>query len=346
MARKATPKLSIAADEWCAVSARRSTSRTLHYDYRSLLRRFTLRVGDVRIGSVTPEHVEDFFYGPGGSLTASCQRPTLAKHRTTMKRFFDWCHRKRYCALDGEAMMADIRKGGGNNKRNRYRMTRAEIRHLMEHASNPRDRALTAFIANTGVRISEALAMKVRDVSFPKGELYVTLIKTNEEETLPISSDLEEELRSWLTFYTESVGKLERDFYLFPAYHRNRWLNGGTAAPRHFNPTARITTAQRIIKGMAGRAGIELEPGDAWHTIRRSFARIVFNDASEAGHDTALRITQAALNHASVKTTERYLGLEVERERYSLMMKGKPFLTADVDASKIVALDERRAGRG
>jgi integrase len=347
MSRKVTPKLSIATEEWTAVAVRRSTSNTIHYDYRSLLRRFTKRVGDLNMSSVKPEHVEDFFYGPGKTaLVASCGLATQAKHRTTLKRFFDWCHRKGYCALDGEAMMSDIRKGGGNNKRNRYRMTRGQIRALMEAASNPRDRALTAFVANTGVRISEALAMTVRDVSFPKGELYVKLIKTNEEETLPLSLDLEEELRAYMTFYAESVGPLKRHFFLFPAYHKNRFLNGGTVAPRNLNPTARITTSQRIIKGMAQRAGIELEPGDAWHTIRRSFARIVFDDASEAGHDTALRIAQAALNHASVKTTERYLGLEVERERYSAMMKGRRFLTADIDPGKIVTLEERRVSRG
>jgi integrase len=325
---------------------RKSTSETIHYDYRSLLTRFTARVNDCQVGSLGAEHVEDFFYGPGKSLTASCGRSTMVKHRGVMKRFFDYCHRRGWSRFSGEAMVAEIEKKGGRTNRNRYRMTRPELRRLLDCAENPRDRALTAFVANTGVRISEALAMTVRDVSLPKGELYVKLIKTNEEETLPLSLDLDRELRDWLIFYGDAVGKLDRHYRLFPAYHKNRFVKGGGRTPRNLNPSAKVTNPRLIIQGMAERAEIELEPGDGWHTVRRSFGRIVFDDASEAGHDTALRITQAALNHKRVETTEWYLGLDVERARYAQMMKGKPFLTADVDPGKIVPLDERRAGRG
>jgi integrase len=338
--------MSDAAAEWVALVTRRSTSKTLHYDYRSLLSRFAIRVNDCHTGSLTPAHVEDFFYGPGRSLSATCGQTTRVKHRSVMKRFFDWCHRRGYVALDGLAMVADIDKKGGRANRNRYRMTAPELVRLLDSADNPRDRALTAFVANTGVRISEALAMSVRDVSLPKGELYVKLIKTNEEVTLPVTLDLEGELQTWLRFYTEALGGLQPNFRLFPAYHRNRFVKGGGREPRNLNPTAEITNPRLVIQSMADRAGVELEPGDGWHTVRRSVARIVYEAAREHGHDDALRITQAALNHKRVETTEHYLGLDIERQRYADMMKGKPFLTAGIEPGKIVSLDDRRAARG
>jgi integrase len=228
-------------------------------------------------------------------------------------------------------------------------MTRAELRQLLNAADFPRDRALIAFIANTGLRISEAVEMRVRDVAFNKGELYVYLPKTKEEVTIPLSLDLERELRAWLTHYTEAVGDLKRTHYLFPVCLRHTFMPGHAQQPyqeRRLNPEGRLGHPHVIIKDVAVKAGIELDPGDAWHTLRRSFARILYEDAREHGHDNALRIVQAALNHKEVSTTERYLGLDIERQRYADMIKGKPFLTADEESGKIIPLDERRAGRG
>ncbi|MEU9975110.1 site-specific integrase [Streptomyces sp. NPDC051014] len=227
-------------------------------------------------------------------------------------------------------------------------MARDEILLLLEAADHPRDRALVAFLANTGLRISEAVHMRVRDVAFNKGELYVYLPKTKEEVTVPLSLDLERELREWLRVYTAEVGVLKRSFYLFPVFEKPRFLHGHAQVPnreRILKPEGWITHPTYIIKDIAVKAGIELDPGDAWHTLRRSFARILYDDCVDQGHDSALRIVQAALNHKEVSTTERYLGLDIERQRYTHMIKGKPFLTANGDGGKIIPLDERRAGR-
>lgn len=345
MPRKQTPTVSVAASEYLAVHAQRSTSKTSHYDFKSLLRRFAARVGNRHVGSLRPEHCEDFFYGPGDSLSATCMHTTLATHKGRLKRFLAYCHRREWLPLSPDVMLEGINPKGRRN-RNRYRMTLPELRRLLEAAEKPRDRALIAFVANTGVRISEAVAMRVGDVSLPRGELFVTLVKTNEETVLPLSLDLERELRAWLTHYAESVGKLERSFTLFPPYYPARFVGPSLTAPRQLNPTARIAQARALLKPIAEKAGIELEPGDGWHTIRRSFARIVYEAARGHGHDDALRITQSALNHSRAETTERYLGLNLERQRYTDMMKGKPFLTADIEPGKVIPLDDRRADRG
>jgi site-specific recombinase XerD len=202
-------------------------------------------------------------------------------------------------------------------------------------------------VACTGVRISEALGMRIRDVSFSKSELYVYLPKTKQEVTYPLASDLEAALRGWMTAYTEQVGKLKSSFYLFPAFHGRKWVQGGGRMPAgQYNPEHGISEPRRILTPIAERAEIELEEGDGWHTVRRSFARILYDDCVSMGHDAALRIVQAALNHASVKTTEHYLGLNLERQQFHRLMKGNAFLTADLDPGKIVPLDERRRASG
>jgi integrase len=324
----------------------RSGSRDARYAYTSLLNRFERSVNDCKTGSVLPHHVEDFFYGPGG-LADTCQRQTLGKYRNDLKQFFAWVHRRGGNPLSADALLDGIPDKSTRVNRNRYRMTRDELRQLLSHAEHPRDAALICFVACTGVRISEAKGMRIGDVSFTKGELYVTIPKTHEEITYPLASDLEAQLRQWQTFYAEQVGRLKRTHYLFPAFKRRTFAEGGGLTPAGLlNPDAEISQPTKVLRPIADRAEIELEEGDGWHTLRRSFARILYDDCVSLGHDAALRIVQAALNHKSVLTTERYLGLDLERQRFHTMVKGKPFLTLGEDAGKIVSLTDRRAGNG
>ncbi|MEU3618870.1 site-specific integrase [Streptomyces sp. NPDC006872] len=346
MPRTVTPKLSFARETFIRQRAAASGSRDVAYAYASLLRRFERSVNDCHTGTIRAHHIEDFWYGPGG-LSDTCKPQTLGKYRNDMKQFLSFMHRREWTKYTPDFLLDGIREKSTRVNRNRYRMTRAELRQLIATASDPRDVALICFVACTGVRISEALYMRIRDVSFSKSELYVYLPKTKQEVTYPLASDLEAALRDWLTAYTGQVGKLKASFYLFPAFHGRRWVTGGGRMPAgQYNPESRITGPNRLLAPIAEGAEIDLQEGDGWHTIRRSFARILYDDCVSSGHDAALRIVQAALNHASVKTTEHYLGLNLERQQFHSIMKGQPFLTADVDPSKIVTLDERRASGG
>jgi integrase len=348
MARQKTPNVSFAVAEYVEMRYAQSQSRPNERSLNSLFRRFAARVGDCHTSTLRAGHIEDFFYGKGG-LHEGAGPTTLANYRVMMKGFLRHCDRREWLSRPVDQLIAGLREKSTQSNRNRYRMTRAELRRLLDAAEFPRDRALIAFVANTGLRISEAIRMRVRDVSFGKGELYVYLVKTKEEVTVPLSLDLERELRSWLTTYTEAVGKLSRTHYLFPVCFRHTFMPGHAQVrnpERVLNPEGMISHPQPIIKEIAALADIELDPGDAWHTIRRSFARILYEDARAHGHDNALRIVQAALNHKEASTTERYLGLDIERQRYADMIRGKLFLTADVEPDKIIPLDERRAARG
>lgn len=349
MPRQATPKLSNAVDLFIERRFNRSKSSQVRYSYVSLLRRFVTYTGDLTVGSLKPAHVEDFFYGPGG-LSETCGRTTLGKYRNDLKQFIDFCHRREWLPLSGAAMVSGVGDRSTRANRDRYRLSPTQMLLLMEHAENPRDRALFAVVANTGIRISEALDLKVRDVNFQRGELYVRLIKLGRQEvTYPITSDLEPELRKWLTAYSKELDQsLERGWFLFPAKHAMRFHKGSHGKPVRpaviWNPTGVIHKPREIIQYMAANAGIELEPGDGWHTIRRSVARVFFDAASEQGHDAALRMTQALLKHRSASTTEVYLGLDLENRRVEEVMKGKPFLTARANLDNVRPL--RAIGEG
>ncbi|MGV9815452.1 tyrosine-type recombinase/integrase [Streptomyces cellulosae] len=346
MARTATPKVSYAGKLY--VEQREAQAGKPLYYLRSFFRRFAAYVDDCHVSSLRAQHLEAFFYGPGG-LSDTCKSTTLANYRAGMRSFLRFCERREWTLRTMEQLTEGLKEKNTQTNRNRYRMTRDEVLLLIEAADYPRDRALIAFLANTGLRISEAVRMRVRDVSFNKGELYVYLPKTKEEVTVPLSLDLERELRRWLTAYAEEVGDVKRSYFLFPVCQKHHFMPGHAQVPRperRLNPEGYISHPTNIIKDVAEKAGIELDPGDAWHTLRRSFARILYDDCVGQGHDNALRIVQAALNHKEVSTTERYLGLNIERQRYAEMMKGRPFLTANEEDGKIIPLDGRRAGNG
>jgi integrase len=218
-------------------------------------------------------------------------------------------------------------------RRAKRRLSEDEILAVIEGADNPRNRALIAFVANTAVRISEALSPTLKDIRLDLGEMYLMIHKIDEEVTFPITEYLDRELRRWLAVYREEAGgKLDGNWRLFPP----RWPNR-TAAPKPgekavplqrggFNVTGQIGDPADIIKRAAENAGVDLGPGDAWHTIRRSSARLVFDKATAHRTGDPMRMTQAFLNHKHMSTTEIYLDIEVERERLNQMLRGKNFL--------------------
>ena len=61
------------------------------------------------------------------------------------------------------------------------------------------------------------------------------------------------------------------------------------------------------------------------HTLRRSGARAYFEQLLEEGsiRDGVLRQIMAMLHHKSVLMTERYLGLDADREKRDVHLRGR-----------------------
>lgn len=333
MARRTTPRISEAVTEFIGQRMRRSDAPNFKRNYRSVLNRLTAFNKDCQVGSLTPAKLEDFFYGPAGLAAGGVLKSTLGAYRNQVKQFLAFCHRRGWHAHTAEFLLSGITEKSTQRRRAKRRLSQDELIAVIEGADNARDRALIAFIANTAVRISEALSPVVDDIRLDLGEMYLMIHKIDEEVTFPITEFLDRELRRWLAVYREEAGgQLQGSWRLFPP----RWPNR-TAAPKPgekavpvqrggFNVTGQIADPADIIKRAAENAGVELGAGDAWHSIRRSAARLVFDEATERRAGDPMRMTQAFLNHKHMSTTEIYLDIEVERERLNRMLRGKDFL--------------------
>ncbi len=252
---------------------------------------------------------------------------TVNKSATRLRGFIAWASRRGWCRGD---LLDGFTKVKADPRRDFLYLSAGELLRVLDETQHPRDRALLAAGMNTGLRASELVAIRLRDIDMEQGEFYAVIQKTNDSDLFPISADLAAEWRRWLTYYTETVGPLAGDMLMFPAkegfrYGQDRKLHQGLVFPHR-----RMTHPEWVLQRALRRLGYSEEQllGEGMHTLRRSVGRLYFDSIRGEGYDFALKETAAFLHHRHTSTTEDYLGISVERDMRNLRLKGKPFLSA------------------
>ena len=154
-------------------------------------------------------------------------------------------------------------------------LSKDEINALLAAADNPKHRLLLELMYSAGLRVSEAVNLKVRDLELHEGIAWVRSGKGSKDRFFNIAEKLKPEL-----------GKLTNDAsadeYVFKG-------NDGALKPR---------AIQMAMQKIALKAGIKKEISP--HTLRHSFATHLL----EAGVD--VRKIQELLGHADLSTTQIY----------------------------------------
>jgi integrase len=356
-----TAALRSAVEEYLDIRQRSGKAdNTMRVD-ETLLPRFVEHLGNPDFDKLSSTHVRDFFYGAGGIMDTHTTRikgqpvreavgpGTHNNYRARLKVFFSFCKASGFTALDNYLTGVDPLP---EPKRRRQQPAPSLLLQLLDQAECAMHRAYLATAVNTACRASEITNMRVGDIDFARSEVFVTVIKTREEDEMPLTADLERELRVWLVEYAELLGRpLREDDYLFPARTGNaiatHYLDEATGervyvrTPFVWHPDRPVQRTEKIVKHALAAVGLPTRY-EGTHTIRRAVARAYFDAlSSDAGYDAALRTVSALLHHSNMATTERYLGLSSERKRRDETMKGRPFLTAMVSQENVVPL--RRA---
>jgi integrase/recombinase XerC len=151
-----------------------------------------------------------------------------------------------------------------------------------------RDAAVMALLYGSGLRISEALGLKRRDVPLPgKGDVLVVTGKGNKTRMVPV-------LQNVLTLVEEYVAMcphpLPPDGPIFVG------ARGGALSPRIIQ-----LTMERL------RGALGLPDSATPHALRHSFATHLLTRGGD------LRAIQELLGHASLSTTQIYTGIDSER---------------------------------
>jgi len=150
-------------------------------------------------------------------------------------------------------------------------------RYLTGH----RNRMLLRLMLDTGLRLSEAINLRWRDIDLNSGKVMVRQGKGAKDRTLWTGEENLAALVAWRERQLAACSGAPENVFTTKG--------GGPLAPRY---------VQRMVKRYAAKAGIEKDVHP--HTLRHSFATDLYRET------TNLRLTQKALGHASVATTQVY----------------------------------------
>lgn len=151
-----------------------------------------------------------------------------------------------------------------------------------------RDAAVMALLYGSGLRISEALGLKRRDVAAPgAGDVLIVNGKGNKTRMVPV---LQNVLQLIADYAAMCPHPLPPDGPMFVG------ARGGPLSPR---------IIQLTMERMRGALGL---PDSATpHALRHSFATHLLTRGGD------LRAIQELLGHASLSTTQIYTGIDTER---------------------------------
>ncbi|WP_198293569.1 tyrosine-type recombinase/integrase [Algoriphagus resistens] len=155
-------------------------------------------------------------------------------------------------------------------------LSQQEVKVILQSVDNLKHRAILMLIYSAGLRISEAIKLRNRDIHSDEGYIFIKGAKNKKDRKTVLSPVLLVLLRQYYKEYK-------------PSY----WLFEGQEGGQYF-----ATSIQAVFRG-----AIEKSNSNPWatvHTLRHSFATHLLQKG------TNLRYVQALLGHGSSKTTEIY----------------------------------------
>lgn len=156
-------------------------------------------------------------------------------------------------------------------------LSKEEVKKILEKTDNIKHKAVLTLIYSAGLRIGEALKLKVTDIDTERMQIFISDAKGKKDRYAILSE--------------RALGVLNKYLQEYPVEY---WLFEGQD---HSQPYS-AKSLEQVIKNSARKAGIM--KNITAHSLRHSFATHLL----EQGID--LRYIQGLLGHSSSKTTEIY----------------------------------------
>jgi len=183
------------------------------------------------------------------------------------------------------------------------------------YPTGERNHLLLRLMLDSGLRVSEAVALSWKDVDLNTGKLMVRQGKGAKDRTLWLGEEDVALLRHWRERQAKDVAGARAEIFTT--------LAGEPVSVRYI---------QAMVKRYTARAGItkSVHP----HTLRHSFATDLYRETKD------IRLTQKALGHANLATTQIYTHLVDEDLETALKSFRQPQEVAEFDNAMGLAPSE------
>ncbi len=219
---------------------------------------------------------------------AGLSAPTILRRLSATRNFFLFLSSEKIIDLDIPKL-----KGPKLPKKLPLVMTEEEVDDLLEapnmsKKSGIRDRAMLEVMYSSGLRVSELVSLKLKQIDFENG-IIIIIGKGNKQRSIPIGEFALEYLNRYIQ-EVRSKSRFRKSNYVF--------LN------KSGEPISRVYFWKQI-KAYAEKAGIDKDISP--HTLRHCFATHLLENGAD------LRMVQEMLGHSNIATTQIYTHVSSKR---------------------------------
>ena len=249
--------------------------------YRRDLERFVADVGAVAPGDVRNHHIRAF----AGRLHARGLSPrSIARHLSSVRSLFAFLVGRREIRANPASGVRAPKAGRKLPKALDADQAKQLFTGAVESERDLRDRAMAELFYGSGLRLSELVAINVRDLDLAGGFVTVTG-KGGKTRIAPVGTAAQDALRGWLATRPGIRGEEA----LFTG-RGNRRISARSVQLR----------LKRLAIVTSGNGGIHP------HMLRHSFASHLLESSGD------LRAVQELLGHANLSTTQIYTHLDFQ----------------------------------
>ena len=236
-----------------------------------------------------------------------------------MRGFFKWLAKSRHILYNPAAELEIPRR---QKRLPRYTLTVGEVEQVLavpdtDNPLNLRDRAILETLYSTGIRRAELIGLKYTDLDYERRVLAVRQGKGNNDRIVPIG----ERAIVWIQRYLDEV--------------RQEHVLGTDEGTLFLNKNGKPLD----LRGLSRRVGqyvksAEIGKEGACHLFRHTVATLMLENGAD------IRYIQEILGHASVKTTQIYTQVSIQRLR-QVYSETHPAANLTVKQQKWIAKNEK-----
>ncbi len=224
---------------------------------------------------------------------------TVSRNIASVKAFFLYLLKQGLISEDPSEML----KPPKIEKKAPVVLTIEEVNLLLEQPSGSapkeiRDKAMLEVLYATGIRVSELIGLKVKDVNLAMN--FLQCHDGNKDRVIPFTNETKQAIENYLYNARDIMCKGDQDI-LFTN------CQGAPMTRQGF---------WKIIKYYSSKAGIKKEITP--HTIRHSFAMHLVNNGAD------LRAVQEMLGHSDISTTQIYVKTNMNSKIKEVYDKAHP----------------------